>query len=240
MCIPEPKEAAPSQCERDRERSWSEAAALRSPKGIRSRRIKKQRSVNFVVRPKRVVLQRSDTLSHWKLSHQTSVFRSLATCYQRGFQMKGHKGGMSMSTPAEKAAAYLARLEADRRAALAVSEAKAEEAELIKARQKGFEEALEILGLQIPPDDTEAKPVTPSARQRRNIPLLIIRELSFSGTAMAKEQIARSIDYLPWQTERALRRLESSGKIVQNSDGRWEVVTSTVTQTNGHAIAAAN
>jgi len=54
-----------------------------------------------------------------------------------------------MSTPAEKAAAYLARLEADRRAALAVSEAKAEEAKLIKARQKGFEEALEILGLQI-------------------------------------------------------------------------------------------
>ena len=154
--------------------------------------------------------------------------------------MIGHKGGMNMSTPAEKAAAYLARLEADRRAALAVSEEKAEEAKLIKARQKGFEEALEILGLQIPPDDTEAKPVKSAARQRRNIPLLIIRELSFSGTMLAKEQIARSIDYLPWQTERALRRLESSGKIVRNTDGRWEVVTSTVTQTNGHAIAAAN
>jgi hypothetical protein len=39
-----------------------------------------------------------------------------------------------MSTPAEKAAAYLSRLEADRRAAIAVSEAKAEEAKLIKAR----------------------------------------------------------------------------------------------------------
>ena len=51
-----------------------------------------------------------------------------------------------MPTPAEKAAAYLARLEADRRAALAVSEAKAEEAKLITARQKGFEEALEIMG----------------------------------------------------------------------------------------------
>ncbi len=56
---------------------------------------------------------------------------------------------------------------------------------------------------------------------------------------MAKEQIARSIDYLPWQTERALRRLESFGKIVQNMDGRWEV-TSTVAQTNGNAITAAN
>ena len=161
--------------------------------------------------------------------------------------MIGHKGGMRMSTPAEKAAAYLSRLEADRRAAIAVSEAKAEEAKLIKAQQKGFEEALELLGLQMSPDNTEAEPDNTeskteksSVRRRRNIPQLIIRELSFSGTAMAKEQIARSIDYLPWQTERALRRLESSGKIVRNTDGRWEVVTSTVTQTNGHAITAAN
>ncbi len=145
-----------------------------------------------------------------------------------------------MSTPAEKAASYLARLEAERRAAIAVSEAKAEEAKLIKARQKGFEEALEILGLQISPDNTEAKTTKSLVRQRRNIPQLIIRELSFSGTAMAKDQIARSIDYLPWQTERALRRLESSGKIAQNIDGRWEVVTSTGAQTNGHAITAAN
>ena len=42
-----------------------------------------------------------------------------------------------MSTPAEKAAAYLTRLEADRRDAIAVSEAKAEEAKLIKARREG-------------------------------------------------------------------------------------------------------
>ena len=145
-----------------------------------------------------------------------------------------------MSTPAEKAAAYLTRLEADRRAAIAVSQAKAEEAKLIKAQMEGFEEALEILGLQISPDTTEAKTSKSFARQRRNIPQLIIRELSFSGTAMAKEQIARSIDYLPWQTERALRRLESFGKIVQNKDGRWEVVTSTVVQTNGHAVTATN
>jgi hypothetical protein len=145
-----------------------------------------------------------------------------------------------MSTPAEKAAAYLARLEADRRAAIAVSEAKAEEATLIKARQEAFEEALEILGLQISPGNTEVEPVKSLTRQRRNIPQLIMRELSFSGKAMAKEQIAKSIDYLPLQTERALRRLESSGKIVQNMEGRWEVVTSTIAQTNGHAVTAAN
>jgi len=145
-----------------------------------------------------------------------------------------------MSTPVEKAAAYLARLEADRRAALALSEAKAEEAKLIKARREGFEEALEILGLQISADSTKVQPPKSPARQRRNIPQLIMRELSFSGKAMAKEQIARSIDYLPWQTEKALRRLESFGKIVQNMDGRWEVVNSTVAQTNGHAVTAAN
>ena len=51
-----------------------------------------------------------------------------------------------MSTPAEEAAAYLTRLEADRKAAIALSEAKAEEAKLIKARQEGFEEALEDSG----------------------------------------------------------------------------------------------
>jgi hypothetical protein len=144
-----------------------------------------------------------------------------------------------MSTPAEEAAAYLTRLEADRKAAIALSEAKAEEAKLIKARQEGFEEALEILGLQISAGNTEVEPVKSLTPRRRNIRQLIIRELTFSGKAMTKEHIAKSIEYLPTQTERALRRLENSGK-VQNTDGRWEVVTSTVVQTNGHVITAAN
>jgi predicted Rossmann fold nucleotide-binding protein DprA/Smf involved in DNA uptake len=144
-----------------------------------------------------------------------------------------------MSTPAEEAATYLTRLEADRKAAIALSEAKAEEAKLIKARQEGFEEALEILGLQISAANTEVEPVKSLTRRRRNIRQLIIRELTFSGKAMTKDHIAKSIEYLPPQTERALRRLESSGK-VQNTDGRWEVVTSTVVQTNGHVITAAN
>ena len=56
-----------------------------------------------------------------------------------------------MSTPAEEAAAYLTRLEADRKAAIALSEAKAQEAKLIKARQEGFEEALEILDCKFLP-----------------------------------------------------------------------------------------
>ena len=146
---------------------------------------------------------------------------------------------MSMSTPAEKAAAYLTRLEADRRAALAVSEAKAEEAKLIKARMEGFEEAVEILGVQISLSVIEVVPNKAPSR-RRNIPQLILRELSFSGKAMAKEQIAKAIDYLPFQTERALKRLASSRKIVQNSDGRWEVVAPTPAQSNGHAVTASN
>src|SRR5262252_3976357 len=50
----------------------------------------------------------------------------------------------------ERARAYLEALEADRLAALAVSEQKAEEAKLIKARQEGFREALEIIGEHVP------------------------------------------------------------------------------------------
>jgi len=144
-----------------------------------------------------------------------------------------------MSTPAEKAVAYLSRLEADRKAATAVSEAKAEEAKLIKARMEGFEEAVEILGVQTSLSVIEVLPNKAPPR-RRNIPQLILRELSFSGKAMAKEQIAKAIEYLPFQTERALKRLASSGKIVQNSDGRWEVFTPTPAQSNGHAVTATN
>jgi hypothetical protein len=59
-------------------------------------------------------------------------------------------------------------------------------------------------------------------------------------TAMTKEQLNISIDYLPRQTERALRRREGTGKTGQNMAGRWEVVTSTMAQTNGHAVTAAN
>jgi hypothetical protein len=140
-----------------------------------------------------------------------------------------------MSTPAEKAAAYLTRLEADRRAALAVSEAKAEEAKLIKARMEGFEAALEILGVQTSQSVIEVVPNKAPPR-RRNIPQVILHELSFSGKAMTIEQIAKAIDYLPFQTERALTRLASSGKIIQNSEGRWEVVTPTPAQPNGHAV----
>ena len=144
-----------------------------------------------------------------------------------------------MTTSAEKATAYLNKLEADRRAAIAVSEEKAEEAKLIEARQQGFQEAMEILGLQLPPSDTDVEPNKPSLRrQRRNIPQLILNELSFSGKAMTKEQIARAVDYTPAQAEGVLKRMEGSAKVVRNGDDRWEAVTPAVPQSNGHGLTA--
>src|SRR6266851_7868274 len=114
-----------------------------------------------------------------------------------------------MQTQIEKAFAHLDALEADRRAALALSEQKAEEAKLIQARQEGFRAAMVLLGAEIPVgnaeadpeepgrrvamemlggegsvDNAEADPTEPGRRRaRRHIPQLILRELSFSGQA---------------------------------------------------------
>jgi hypothetical protein len=116
-----------------------------------------------------------------------------------------------------------------------VSEEKVREAMLIKARQEGFREAMEIFGLSVTPD-AEVVDMGKFVRgKRRDIRQMIIKELSFSGKAMSREQIAKAIDYLSEGTEAALKRLESAGKIVQNRDGHWEAVAITVAQPNGHA-----
>ena len=138
-----------------------------------------------------------------------------------------------MSTPIEKATAFLSKLEADRVAAMAVSQEKLREAMLIKARQEGFREAMEIFGLSITPD-AEVDMGKFVRRKRRDIRQMIIKELSFSCKAMTKEQIAKAIDYIAEGTEAALKRLESAGKIVQNRDGHWEAAAITVAQPNGH------
>ncbi len=140
----------------------------------------------------------------------------------------------------EKAAAYLQELEADRLAAIAVSEEKAEEAKLIKARQEGFRQAMEMLGVKSSPGVAEPEHSRPSRRKRRNIPGLILTELSFSGNAMTTNQIVAAIDYLPERTEKALKSLESSGQIVRDRNGRWAAVIATAAQANGHAIATDN
>ena len=106
-----------------------------------------------------------------------------------------------MSTPNEKALAYLDTLEAHRRMALEISEQKAEEAKLIKARQEGFQAAMKILGLAIRLVMPRTRIRHPIPRQpgrrrvRRHIRELILRELSFSGQAMTATQIAKAVDY---------------------------------------------
>jgi hypothetical protein len=139
-----------------------------------------------------------------------------------------------MSTPTEKATAYLLKLEADRVAVLAASEEKLREATLIKAREDGFREAMEIFGLTITPNDAEGEPVKTHQGRRRDIRQLIIKELSYSGKSMTKHQIAKAINYIPEGTETALKRLETAGK-VQNRDGYWEVVIIPAVQSNGQA-----
>jgi hypothetical protein len=142
-----------------------------------------------------------------------------------------------MLIPIEKAHAYLDTLEADRQAALALSEQKAEEARLIKARQEGFQAAMELLGTAISAGDTAADPKEPGGRRaRRHIRELILRELSLSGQAMTATQIAKAIDYHPGGTETALERMEADGQVLRNAEGRWVVGNTTPGPLNGHAL----
>jgi hypothetical protein len=147
-----------------------------------------------------------------------------------------------MPTPIEKAVAHLNKLEDERRAAIALSKEKAQEAKLIRARQEGFQEALAILNIDISLKDEEASTTTTTTqsnkRTRRNIPQFISNELSFSGKAMTTNQIAKAIDYLPERTEKALERMESSGEIIRTGDGRWTVHIRPE-KINGHARATA-
>ena len=148
-----------------------------------------------------------------------------------------------MSTPIEKALAYLDTLEADRRTALVLSEQKAEEARLIRARQEGFRAAMELLGSAISAGDAAPDADAEECgrrRVRRPIRELILRELSFSGQAMTATQIAKAIDYHPERTETALQRLEETGQVLRNAGGRWAIGNTTVVQLNGHAATGDN
>ena len=109
-----------------------------------------------------------------------------------------------MPTPLEKARAYLVALEADRRAAVVLSEQKAEEAKLLKARQEGFRAAMEMFGAEIPAGDASDAEEPGRRRVRRRIRDLIFRELLFSGQPMTAAQLARAIDQAAERTETAL------------------------------------
>jgi hypothetical protein len=151
-----------------------------------------------------------------------------------------------MSTPMEKALAYLDALEADRRTALALSEQKAEEARLIKARQEGFRAAMEMLGLATSTGDAGSDPApgrTKEAGQRRvrrDIRELILRELSFSGQPMTLNQIAKAIEYIPERTELALQRMEESRQVLRSAEGRWAIGHTAMPQLNGHGATGGN
>ena len=137
----------------------------------------------------------------------------------------------------EKAATYLSKLEADRMAAMELSKQKELEAMLLKAREEGFREAMEIFSTHVITKSGHngiKEEIDASFKRRRDIRQMIIKELSFSCKAMTKEQIAKAIDYIAEGTEAALKRLESAGKIVQNRDGHWEAAAITVAQPNGH------
>jgi methionine aminopeptidase len=130
----------------------------------------------------------------------------------------------------ETARAYLDTLEADRQAALTLSEQKAEEAKLIKARQEGFRAAIEMLGGEIATGDVGTDPHQPVQRRvRRPIREMILRELSFCGHEMTTAQIAKAIDYIPERTETALERLERNGQVLRN-EGRWTIGTTPLAQ----------
>jgi hypothetical protein len=150
-----------------------------------------------------------------------------------------HKHGwLQMEQLLERARAYLDGLEADRQAALTLSEQKAEEAKLIKARQEGFRAAMEMLGGEIATGDVGTDPHREEQvrrRGRRSISKLILRELAVSGDAMTTVQIAGAIDYIRERTETALERMEKDGRVLRN-EGRWTIATTPLTQTNGDGV----
>ena len=132
----------------------------------------------------------------------------------------------------ERARACLSAMEAARQTALAVSEQKAEEAKLIKARQEGFRAAIEMLSGAIATGDVGTDPHCEEPvrrRLRRPIREMILRELSFCGHEMTTVQIAKAIDYIPERTETALERLERNGQVLRN-EGRWTIGTTPLAQ----------
>lgn len=143
----------------------------------------------------------------------------------------------------ERARACLSAMEADRQTALALSEQKAEEAKLIKARQEGFQAAMKILWSQTSADVVRSSPEAkePTRRRtRRRIPELIQRELSYSGQAMTARQIAKAIDYNLERTEIALKHMEEAGQLLRNEGGQWAIPTANRASTNGHAAKSSS
>ena len=57
---------------------------------------------------------------------------------------------------------------------------------------------------------------------------------------MTAAQIARAIDYISERTETALERLEQTGQVVRDEEGRWGIGLPAIPQINGRARGARN
>ena len=136
-----------------------------------------------------------------------------------------------MPIPPKKAREYLERLEADRLAALQVSEQKAEEAKLIKARQEGFQAAIEIFDITTSDGNIGSRNSKAPAAQRIRRPIrqIILRELSFSGETMTATR-----------TKTALSRMEATSHLIRDEAVRWTIAIDAMAQQNEHAIIRGN
>ena len=98
---------------------------------------------------------------------------------------------------------------------------------------------MDILAGDIPVDNCELQPEKSGLRRpRRDIKLLILHELSFSGEPMTTARIAKAIGYIPERTETVLQRLEVGGKVRRDERGRWALVLTGKDQPNGHLAGA--
>jgi hypothetical protein len=146
---------------------------------------------------------------------------------------------ISMPGIPETVRAYLDSLEAARQGALALSEQKAEEAKLIKARQEGFLAAVEILGgkYTTEPAGTNTRGKESVRRRgRRPIREMILRELSFSGEPMTTAQVAKAINYIFQRTENVLERMVQDGEVLRSEDG-WIIGNTSMPYINGPVVS---
>ena len=110
---------------------------------------------------------------------------------------------------------------------------------MIKARQEGFQAAMEILGGEVSVRHAEAELEVAEPVRRRGRPSirqLILRELSFSGQTMRIAGIAKAIGCKAEQTETALRRMESAGQALRNEEGRWAIGLTAASKFNGKGV----
>jgi len=119
---------------------------------------------------------------------------------------------------------------------------KAEEAKLIKARQEGFQAAIEIFDITTSDGNIGSRNSKAPAAQRIRRPIrqIILRELSFSGETMTATQIAKAIDYNLTRTKTALSRMEATSHLIRDEAVRWTIAIDAMAQQNEHAIIRGN